>query len=282
MRYGMPLTCLLGVLATLSLAAQQPEAPEEPEKLNEVIENAAGWYDLFPDDESTEKLKSKPIMRWRNVSRGQKGEAMMVVWHRHGRPQAMASIYPWLDKMVHEFDSLSREGKLIAKDDGRVVWMPSTPGVEFKDVPDAPEPAKNPLSRLRQMKKIAKQFKAIMTGWAADDSDREELRPLPRELFRYEPKQVAEGEPGLLDGAMFAYVQGTDPEVILLLEATGEPGAWKWQYAFARATSGGLRVEWDGKPVWTAAKHAASKQPTATHLGVGRPLAEVVPTPPKP
>ena len=67
---------------------------------------------------------------------------MMVVWPHNGRPIAIASIYPWKGKMVHEFGSLSRESKLLAREGDRVIWSPATPGVEFKDVPKAPRPAK--------------------------------------------------------------------------------------------------------------------------------------------
>jgi hypothetical protein len=63
---------------------------------------------------------------------------MMVVWPDNGRPIAMASIYPWNEKMNHEFDSLSRSNKLIARDKDQVIWSPETAGVEFKDVPKAP------------------------------------------------------------------------------------------------------------------------------------------------
>src|SRR5581483_12037397 len=177
---------------------------------------------------------------------------MMVVWPHNGRPVAVASVYPWNGSMTHEFDSLSRDGKLVARDQGRVIWSPATPGVEVKDVPNAPKPAKSPAERLRQMKAIAAEFRATMTGWAGDNSDREELRLLPRPLYRYELAGAKAPEPPLIDGGLFAYVQGTDPEAVLALEAVGTADKAVWQYAFVRATSGGLEVKLGNDVVWTA------------------------------
>ena len=249
------------------------QAPsDEPKKLNELIEKAVQWYDVLPAADSTTVLVPQPVLRWGNVTRGQKGDAIMVVWPHNGRPIAMASIYPWDGKMIHEFDSLSREAKLIARDQDRVIWSPKTAGVESKDVPAASKPAKTHAERLRQMKAIAERFKATMTGWRGDDTDREELRLLPRRLYRYDLKNAKDADPNLLDGALFAYVQGTDPEVVLVLEAIGTAKESAWQYAFVRATSGGLEVKLGDKVVWTAEKHAASRDATLPHFGMPRAL----------
>jgi hypothetical protein len=255
--------------------AGQPEkqvSSEEPRKVNDQIEKAVHWYDVLPAEDSTFRLVPQPVLRWRNVVRGQEGEAMLVVWSHNGRPAAMASIYPWQGKMLHEFDSLSREKKLIARDKDRVIWSPKTAGLEFKDVPNAPSPAKTHPERLRQMKLIAGRFKATMTGWQADDTDQEELRLLPRPLYRYDLKNAKDPDPNLLDGALFAYVQGTDPEVVLILEAIGTAEKSAWQYAFARATSGGLEVKLGREVVWTAKKHPAHRIPTLPHFTMERAL----------
>jgi hypothetical protein len=184
----------------------------------------------------------------------------------------MASIYPWQGKMTHEFDSLSRDNKLIAHDKDRVIWSPETVGVEFKDVPGAPRPAKTAPERLRQMKAIAERIKATMTGWEADNSDQEVLRLLPRPLYRYDLKNAREPDPNLLDGALFAYVLGTDPEVVLVLEAIGTPEKATWQYAFARATSGGLEVKLGDEVVWTARKGPPNRNPKLPHFSMQRVL----------
>jgi hypothetical protein len=83
-------------------AKQDPQ--EGPKKLNDLIENAVKWYDVLPAEDSTTALTPQPVLRWRNVTRGQEGEAIMVVWSHNGRPVAIASIYPWKGFMLHEFD----------------------------------------------------------------------------------------------------------------------------------------------------------------------------------
>lgn len=260
--------CLALTLAARG-AAQPPgkgEPEEEPKRLNEAIEKAIDWYDVFPAA-GEKALAPVAVARWRNVVRGQQGEAMMVLWCHNGRPAAVASVYPWQGKMVHEFDSLSRGAKLFAREKDAVIWSPAAAGVEFKAVPKAPAPAKTAAARLLQMKALAEGFKATLTGWAPDDSDRQELRFRPRPLHRYDAKDP---DPPLLDGALFAYVQDTDPEVVLLLEAVGTAEKAEWQYAFARATSGGLEVKLGDEVVWTAKKHPANRDPKLPHFSMHR------------
>jgi len=270
------LWCLAWALTLPGAGGAEPSSKEdpveEPKRLNEAIEKSVSWYDVLPAADSTTTLRAQPVLRWRNVARGQEGEAMMVVWAHQGRPIAVASIFPWEGFMCHEFDSLSRENKLIARDKGKVIWSPATAGVEFKDVPGAPRPAKTPAERLRQMKAIAGRFQAKMTGWLGDDTDQENLRLLPRPLFRYDLAGVKEPAPNLLDGALFAYVMGTDPEVVLVLEAVGTAEKAAWQYAFVRSTSGGLEVKLDKEVVWTAKKAPANRNPTLPHFTMRRML----------
>ena len=100
------------------------------------------------------------------------------------------------------------------------------------------------------MKGLTDRFKVTLTGWEADKSKREELRLLPRPLYRREPVEATGPGAGRLEGAVFAFVQGTDPEAIVLLEAVLQEGSPRWQYAFARATSAGLEARLDKQVVW--------------------------------
>src|SRR5947209_16813589 len=96
---GVLLGCLACVPAVPGTGRADPPGKdnplEEPARLNELIEKSVNWYDVLPDAEATTALTPVPMIRWRNVVRGQEGEAMMVVWPHNGRPVAMASIYPW-------------------------------------------------------------------------------------------------------------------------------------------------------------------------------------------
>jgi hypothetical protein len=224
---------------------------EEAKVIKATVEEAIGWYQVFIDTSAPEAMTPHPVLRWRNVTRGtQESEGVFVLWVSKGRPEASASIYPWEGTIAHEFVSLSRGALLVAREGGRVIWSPETSGVEFKDIPDAPAPADTPTARLRQMKVLADRFKVTMTGWKADRSDREELRLLPKPLYRAELSEAPGPNPGWIDGGVFAFVQGTDPEAILMLEVVRQNGRSRWQYAFARATSAGLEARRDKTVVW--------------------------------
>lgn len=275
-RFALP--ALLALLVSVPAFSADEPAADEPEestkKLNALIESSVDWYELFPDVDAETALRPEPVLRWRNAARRQAGEAMMVVWAHNGRPEAIASIFPWEGFLYHEFGSVSRAATLVARDNGNVVWSPRTPGVEFKPVTDATPPADSPPARLRQMKAIAERFKATMTGWKGDDSDREELRLLPRPIYRYNVKPEQNSQPPLVDGALFAFVMGTDPETVMLLEAVGTPGEATWQYAFVRATSGGLEVRLGDEVVWKGEKFPPALGPVGSSISLGRPLPD--------
>jgi len=255
MRLGWVLStaCVVIFSGNAQLRAQRAnESKDEPNALKAMVEDAVGRYRVFGDANASEAMAPERVLRWRNATRGtQHSEGVFVLWVNKGRPEASASIYPWEGNLTHDFASLSRDGKLVARDDGgRVIWSPETAGVEFRDFAGAAAPAETPAARLRQMKALADRCGVTMTGWKADKSDREELRLLPKLLYRYVPSEASGAGAGWIDGGVFAFVQGTDPEAILLLEAVRGKGALRWQYAFARATAAGLEARVDKTVVW--------------------------------
>ena len=74
-----------------------------------------------------------------------------------------------------------------------------------------------------------------------------EMRLLAQPIYRYQ----LSGSPDspTLDGAIFVFVEGTDPEAYLLLEATGTERP-VWQFAFARMNIVAFRGLYKGDPVW--------------------------------
>jgi len=190
-----------------------------------------------------------------------------------GRPLAAACLYPWDGRLVHDFQSMSRD-KIVARFQGAIVWQPQESPLKFAAVPDAPAPANSAGQRLRQMKKLAEEFQSTMVGWKSDNTDREELRLLSRPLYRYEPKSGR-----VIDGAVFAFVMGTDPETLLLIEAVEQDGSPVWQYAFVRRTSGELDGRHRDTVVWTAARYPASGDPTQPGYSLRTPIPpELQPT----
>ena len=56
---------------------------------------------------------------------------------------------------------------------------------------------------------------------------------------------------GITDGAVFAFVQSTDPDVLLMIAARTAPesGESTWTYSLARMNSGHVLVRLDGAPI---------------------------------
>ena len=245
-------------------------APDDEEPLprtdwSEVIRQTSEEYKLFMDNDRSEplSLQMKPVLRWGNNVRGTP-DAFTYFWIANGRPEAVACIYMGgNDSIWHCFGSLSRGG-LIAQRKGVRVWHPAQPGVTFHAVPDAPVPDESAKVRLRQMKTTARRFSAVLVGWGEPWMN-EPLRMLPRELYRYQSKN-----PDLLDGAVFGFVQGTDPEALLLLEAVREKSGPQWQYALARRTNGEVTVDYEGKTVWKAPVFLVpANDPSKTFIELG-------------
>jgi hypothetical protein len=251
------------------------KSKEGPKTLKVQVEESIKWYEVFVDASATEPMKPIPILRWGNSIRGkQEADGIFVLWTNKGRPEASVGMYPWYGFISHELVSLSRGAKLEAREAGRVIWSPKVPGVSYKDFPGAPSPAATSADRLRQMKVLADRFRVKMTGMKADRSDREELRMLPKPLYHAGPGVVQSPVSEWIDSGVFGFVQGTDPEAILLLEAVRQEGRPLWQYAFARATAGGLVARLDNEVVWVVEFQDGAKIPDKPQMVVSRRAAE--------
>src|SRR5262245_11551683 len=242
----------LGLLALRISAGDEPGAleSERDKRVQLLIDTTAERYRLRPGFIAQTTLEPQVAIRWRNPTRGGQANAILVLWIHDGRPAAAASVFA-LGQLCHDFVSLSRTAGLVAHEGDELVWSPAVAGVQFHGLADASVPTNTPGDRLRQMKELARRFSATLQGWKYSESKGDELRLHPRDLYRYDMKAAEKTHPELRDGAVFAFVQGTDPEMLLLLEAVAEGDRPpRWQYAFARATTGGLEAQLDGKPVW--------------------------------
>jgi hypothetical protein len=212
----------------------------------------AASYSIYRDPARTERLelRREPIYRWSNPTRvgGQEGD--VFVWTYRGRPEVVASIFSHPHEktqrcVCHELHSLS-EAVLVVDRDSPNRWEPKAPGIELKPVPDAPVPAASATQRAVQIRAIARDF----SGRSLSDQDQAwELRLLPRPLYRYEKTEA-----NLPDGAVFALVSsaGTDPEIILLIEARKTDEVLRWVYGAARFSDMSLWLKHKDKEVWSA------------------------------
>ena len=205
------------------------------------------WRIAVGTDKTELKLEPNPILRWTNPATGRiYGD--IYVWTAGGRPEAVMSLYKaWQPAwgFTGEFLSLS-ESNLLARRDQAVLWKCDQAGIALQDLSDAPAPAGNARQRLRQMRAMAASFSAVLVDRRRNaDGERQALRLLSKPVYRY---QAMNGE--AIDGAIFAFVLGTDPETLLLLEAREQPDDARWTYAFARLNRDELAGYYKEREVW--------------------------------
>jgi hypothetical protein len=200
------------------------------------------------------ELKKEPVFEWSNPTREGLQQGLVFLWVRDGRPAAIGSIFsqshakPPGRQVVHEFHALDPEKLVVTRPkDALNEWKPQA-GLVRKELTDSPAPAAMPGARLLQMRKLAAEFSGHETD---DDKKRWDLRLLPTPLFRYPVAKT-----GVIDGALFALVSsaGTDPEVLLVLEAREEGGKVRWEYACARFSDRDLYVKRNDKDIWSSVR----------------------------
>jgi hypothetical protein len=196
------------------------------------------------------ELKKEPVFDWSNPVRSGLQQGAVFLWLREGRPAALGCIFsqparPPGRRVFHEFHALDAEQLVVARPAGALnEWKPQA-GLARTELADAGTPADTPAARLVQLRRLAQEF----TGYETDeDGKRWELRLLPAPLYRY---PVAKS--GVVDGALFALVStaGTDPEVLLLIEAKQSGGRLRWEYACGRFSDRSLYVQRKDKDVWS-------------------------------
>jgi hypothetical protein len=256
------------VLLTFAFVPCRSASADEPEKKapagNAAQKDAdeSGWqkvframaddYEIGSVEEPSRKfsLRTAPVLRWSQPVRGG-DDGAVYVWLDRGRPAIIGAIFAWprndgLRVVVHEMHALTSTAMQAAYKKSEV-WALEKPALEYKRVSGAAAPAASPAQRLAQIRTLGRDF----TANSIDRDDREwELRLLAQPLYRYELKD----HPELVDGAILAFVQGTDPEVLLILEARRDGDKSYWQYALARFSDFRLFVKFNGAEVWRVPK----------------------------
>jgi hypothetical protein len=180
-------------------------------------------------------------------------------WGMSGRPVALLELWnngsnrtKWACGLCN-----TSGGKLRATREGLPWWRENDSAIELKDIPGAPAPAAETALRQRQLKALAQKF----TGhefWDPDNT-RYELRRLERPLHTYRDEAA-----GLLDGALYTLANGTNPEIMLFVEARIDPknrGKAVWQFAVGRSSHAEFHLEYEGKEILNGPRGRALSGP---------------------
>ena len=235
------------------IAAGQLPAAEAPKPLTGwqalFQQHARDWRITTSDSSQPLEVCERPLLFWSQPVRGGATGAVYLWTEASGRPGAIGTLFIWphpsgSQGVAHELQSLST-GPIRGDWRGQARWNAAAAGVTWIAIDKAPPPEDSPARRRLQMRALANEFTA-----ASYDRDDKlwKLRLLPQPLHRYE---MAPGE-AVVDGALFAFVQGTDAELFLLIEAHREAGEMRWRFACAPMTDYRLAVNRGERVVWQA------------------------------
>jgi hypothetical protein len=239
------------LLTGATLAADEPATEKMDARLLKLHRDDARRWEFYVDAQRTKKAEfvPEPVYRWTNASRANGQSGAMFVWTYEGCPVALGGVFSNPEGgrriIMHEFHALGPRRITPRLSGSDHQWRPEA-GVPLFPIPDAPAPAVTARQRALQLRSIARDF----TAHTIDDvGARWQLRLLSRPLYRYE-----NAENGRIDGALFAFVSdaGTDPEIVLVLEAIKNGEKTTWHYRTVRLSISSLYVQYKGKEVWTS------------------------------
>jgi len=172
------------------------------------------------------KLVTTPVLRYSDPG-GITTDASIWVWGGPGRPAIVAGVFFLTQegrdpKWSCELLSLADSGVAVRSDVGWS-WGPDKGDLKWLALEDAPGDSDR--LRLRQMKAIAERYELT----TLEKTVRSQLRLMVQPLYRY-----ADEQRGLIDGAIFSYAAGTNPEALLLVECRKAGETSTWHAAFAR------------------------------------------------
>ncbi len=249
------------VMMTSDIRAADPPAKDESAGRLGLMKKAVGGVEVTIGKDGSEKLTrvDEPIQRWSNPL-VRIVDATVFLWTRDGRPTAVSQVADVTDEGVwQEFQSLTTE-PLRGTREGQSYWTPTAAGIKWERAPTTETPVATPELRRVQMRKIAEKFRVADLF---EFKEPNQLRLLATPLYRYSAPKA-----GVRDGALFSYALGTDPEVLLLIEAQQEGDAETWKEAFARLTGFACRAALDDKEVWSCKVMPFPYPPDSTFFSI--------------
>jgi hypothetical protein len=258
-----------GLAIALSAIAAADDKAVRVERRAELLKQMKGLAEAsdvrFADTDKPAKLVAAPVFRYDDQPR-RFIDATMWIWTDGVRPVACQKVEArWhFDTNKPEwgycFTSLSPD-LIAARWSKDRAWRSTAAGIEFQPVARADAPGTSTAARRRQAREIARGFACRMLVNPRTE-ETAEMRLLTTPIYEY-----SDPDSKLLLGAVFGFeMNGTNPDLLVLIEARGEADKLSWHFAPARMTTGGLTLKYAEKVVWEVPFVAPSDGPFANWL----------------
>jgi hypothetical protein len=231
-------------LATLLVASEAADAGPAPaaeqqraQRLEQMSVLARSTHVRYQKGSRELVLRDSPVFRYDDQPR-RFLDATVWVWTDDGRPVAFEKVEAMPGQWQFCFTSLATD-LLDVSWTGNHRYRSSKAGIDMRLLPDAHDVPARSSRRSLELRNLAREFSARIVVDRAGNS--EEMRLLSTPIFEYTDPQS-----NLLSGAVFGFAtNGTNPDLLLVLEARTEPeqGASRWHYAAARMTIGGVTLK---------------------------------------
>lgn len=231
-----------------------PDYTVDKEKWGEAYLTVAKQFQLTSEGHPKIQLVPRSLLHWNNPVRVGRTEGDFYVWTDGNQPVMVGTVFSYdapasqhaIRSVAFELHTLS-DSAIQVKRQGSTLWTAPADALEAIELSELPAPKEKPFQRLREMREIARDLVATTTLRNTEQP----LRLLPNPIYRYELADQAETESGLIDGAVFAMVTGTDPELLVFIEARRkQAGESVWQITPARFTNLPITLRFDGKVLW--------------------------------
>jgi hypothetical protein len=233
-----------------SQEVKKPDAAKgQSERRLELIRRRVEALTAVGPKEAKYEFSKEPIKRYNDEARNIVDAALWSLGTK-GRPRAVLVLEVYRGSFVqYELTAVADPPQSVRA--RGFVWSPRQTPFTWSKIPDLNPPHATDRVRKRQIKQASQQFSAS-EQWRGQTT---QLRLEPQPILEYEDQ-----EQGILNGAVFVWVHGTNVEILMLIEARqGEDGERYWVAGFSRLASASLDVDFNGKDFWSSAE-----SPTAT------------------
>jgi hypothetical protein len=229
-------------------AAEKEQRQETREKMLARWKKLRAFERAGGEEKEVDRVP-EPIFTFSERTRETGHLGTLWVWGTKGRPVALLSQNKAYDQPVWGFELAALlEGVSVVMHDGWR-WSPKS-ALRMSPFKNAPRVGDSDARRLSQMKGLAQKF--TLSEQYQDESF--ELRLLPSPVYRYQDEET-----GLIDGALFNFAHGTNPEALAVIECRKESVGPTWSYGFLPLAGAGVIAKLDGSTVWTKEPTRESK-----------------------